>query len=57
MEKSHNYLVTIIRSQLSVYNGCHDVLMMSFGINSIAVSNNHGVDYLCIIFGFKKVNP
>ena len=31
-----------------VYNGCHDVLMMSMKLCNITILNIHGVDYRCI---------
>ena len=40
--------------QSSVCNGCQGVLMMSTDINSIIISNIHGVNYPCIIFGIRK---
>ena len=42
------------RFQPVVYNGCHDVLMMSMEINNIVILNIHGIDYLCIICGISK---
>ena len=37
------------RFQATVFNGCHDVLMMSMNLNNIAILNIHGIDYHCII--------
>lgn len=42
------------RLQLSVFNDCHDVLMMSFGISSVDILNIYGIDYYCIIFGISN---
>ena len=33
---------------------CHDVVVMSIGIHSIAISNIYAADYHCIIFGIIK---
>ena len=35
-------------------NGCHDVLLMSIDLNSIAILNTHGLDYHCIINEIRK---
>ena len=40
--------------QSTVCDGCHDALMMSIEINSIAILNIHGVDYQCIFVGIRK---
>ena len=40
--------------QLAVCNGCHDVLMMFTGLNSIVILNIHCVDYPCIFVGISK---
>ena len=37
-----------------VYNGCHEVLMISIDINSIVILNIHIVVYQCIIAGNTK---
>ena len=42
------------RFEATVCKDCQDVLMMSIDINSIAISNIHGVDYRYIIFNFSK---
>ena len=39
----------VLKFQLDVYNGCHDVLMMSINLNNIAILNIRGVDYRCTI--------
>lgn len=33
-----------------IYNGCHDLIMVSINISSIAISAVKGVDYRCIIY-------
>ena len=35
--------------QSSACNACHDVAMMSFVVNNVAILNIHGIDYGCII--------
>ena len=40
--------------QLSVSNGCHNVLMMSTDLKSIAPLNTHVVNYCCIISEISK---
>ena len=47
------FLEKWFRIQSSVCNWCHDPIMMSFDINSIAILNIHTVD-CCIIFGISK---
>ena len=42
------------RFQPGVCNGCHDVLMMYFFLNSIVILNIYGVDYQSIISGINK---
>ena len=37
-----------------VCNGCHDVLMMSIGFNSITILVIHDVSCHCIIFGISE---
>lgn len=44
-----HFLDNGFKIQLTVGNGCHNVLMMSIDINSIAIFNIHGVGYCCII--------
>ena len=34
--------------QPDIYNGCHDVLMMSMNLKDTAILNIRGVDYRCI---------
>ena len=38
------------RFQPTVSKDCHDVVMVSIDISSIAILNIRGVDYCCIIF-------
>ena len=40
--------------QSEVWNGCHDVLMMSMNLGDIAILNIKGTDYGCIISGISK---
>ena len=40
--------------QSSVCNGCHDILMMSYVMNSIAILNLHGVEFCSIIVEISK---
>ena len=40
--------------QHDICNGYHDVLMMSMNLSDIAILNNIGVDYRCIIDGISK---
>ena len=40
--------------QWSACNGCHDVLMLSVNLNSIAILNIHYVDCFCISAGITK---
>ena len=37
-----------------VFNGCHNVLMMSINLHDIAILNIRGIDYCCIINGISK---
>ena len=39
---------------LSVCNGYHDILMMAFRLNGVATVNFKGVDWCCIIYGYKR---
>ena len=41
--------------QTTVCNSCHNVSMMSNGINNIAIFNTYGIDYWCIIFAISKI--
>ena len=43
-----------LQFQPNVYNGCHDVLMMSINFKGIAILNICVVDYRCIINGIDK---
>ena len=36
-------------------NNCHDVLITSMNVNNIAILNNCGVNYCCIINGIRKL--
>ena len=53
--KRVSYLLLLIfldkgfKFQLHVYNGCHDVLMMSDNLNDIAILKINNADYCCII--------
>ena len=49
-----NNLDKEFKFQPFVCNGFHDVSMMSFSVSNLAVSNTHGADYRCIIFGITK---
>ena len=40
--------------QSSVCNGCHDILMMSYDMNSIAILNLHVVEFCSIIVEISK---
>ena len=40
--------------QLDVCNLCHDLVMMSININSVAILNIQGVHYRCIINKIRK---
>ena len=40
--------------QPNVFNGCHDVLMMSMNLSDIAILNINHADYRCIITGISK---
>ena len=42
------------RFQLFLSNGCHNLLMISTDINSVAILYIHGVDYRCTIVGISK---
>ena len=37
-----------------VYNGCHDLLMISMNLSDIAILNIKGADYHCIISEISK---
>ena len=43
------------RFQQLVYNGCHDILMMSIVISILLISNIYGVDYQCSITEISKI--
>ena len=38
-------------------NRCHDLLMMPMNLSDIAILNNKGADYRCIIGGISKSEP
>ena len=40
--------------QPNVFNGCHDVLMMSMNLSNIAIWNINSAYYHCIIAGISK---
>ena len=40
--------------QDSVYNGCHDLTMLSVNISNIAIITVKNVDYCCIIHNISK---
>ena len=42
--------------QRYVYNGCHDVLMMSIELNDIALLDINGADYHCTINEISKID-
>ena len=42
------------RFQSSVFNNCHDVLIMFIDIKNIVILNIHGVNYRCIILKNSK---
>ena len=52
----HNwyFLDKSIKFQPNVYNGCHDLLMMSMNLNDIAILNIKSADYCCRISGISK---
>ena len=43
-------------SQSHVWNGCHDLLMLSMKISAISNLNIKGADYCCITSGIRKCN-
>ena len=46
--------------ELHVYNGCHDVLMMSMNVSDTAALNPKSADYCFItvfVVGLKKLRP
>ena len=43
------------KSQTYVYNGCHDLLMVSTNFDDAAISNIRSVDYCCFISGISKI--
>ena len=57
----HHMFVTTGTSQIrgfkfqpDVYNGYHDVLLMSMNLSNISILNIPGADYHCIISGISK---
>ena len=38
----------------SVFNGCHNQAILSFGMNNVAILNIYGAGYGCIIFAVSK---
>ena len=45
------------RYESAICNGRHDVLMMVFGLENIAMLNIEGADYSCIIWNIRESNP
>lgn len=39
----------------SLFNGCHNEAILSFGMNNVAFLNIYGFDYRCIIFAVSKI--
>ena len=37
------------KCQVNIYNGCHDLLMMSMNLSDLVILNIKGADYRCII--------
>ena len=48
------FLDKVFKFQPHVYNGCHDVLMISVNLSHISIRNIHGADFCCIIKGISK---
>ena len=46
----------VFKFQSSVFNGFHDILMMSIGISNIVILNIHGVDCRCVMYKRKATN-
>ena len=40
--------------QSEVYKGCHDISMMAFDLENIAILNIKGFDYRCVIWNTSK---
>ena len=38
----------MLKIQLDICNGCHDVLMMSMNLSNSAILNIHVIDYCCV---------
>ena len=38
----------------NVYNGYHDVLMMAYDLENIAILNVKGVDYRCVLWNITR---
>ena len=49
------FLDKLIKFQLDVCNGCHNVLMTSMNLNGIAILNIYGVDYHLLLMELAKV--
>ena len=48
------FMIKSSRFQSAVCNSCHDALLMSIEMISIAILSFHGVNYSCIIVGIIK---
>ena len=48
------FLDKLFKFQPDVWNGCHDLLMMSMNLSDMAILNIKGADYHCIISGISK---
>ena len=52
-----NFLKKGFRFEQTFCNGCHDILMTSFLIISLAVLNIHGLDYFLLLLEVLNVKP
>ena len=50
----HYWYFKKLKFQPNVFNGCHDVLMMTVNLSDNAILNIKGADYCCIIKGISK---
>ena len=48
------YVLEVFMFQPYVFNGSHDILMMSMNLSDITILNINGADYCCIIIGISK---
>ena len=53
----HLYFNHGFKSQNSVCNGCHDLTMLSFDVNNVAIITVKNVDYRYIIHNISKFDP